>query len=163
MPKTKRGRPKKYSKQRSSIGLLEMPKVKGLKGGARNLKKATSQIKRRMPKIKGVKGGTQTLRRSVSQRVAYTKKKIGRKGGAAIMGGAAGAVLGATIGGFAGAALSEPKTRKRVGEQILKITRAARKNARQLRETAEVVSEDVKHAGGRIASTSHSMQKDVKK
>lgn len=45
------------------------------------------------------------------------KNSVGKKGGSsAMMTGAAGAVIGAAVGGVAGVALSDQRTRKKIGE-----------------------------------------------
>lgn len=72
-------------------------------------------------------------------------KKTGKKGGSTTMiSTAAGAVMGATIGGLAGAALSDTKTRRMMGEKITDLAKGATETAKRLSEESGDIDKSVK-------------------
>ncbi len=78
-----------------------------------------------------------------------TVKKLGKKGGNhMMMSTTAGLIVGATVGGIAGAVLSDEETRKIVGDRIAQFARNATETAKRFSDNAdrlkEIVEENAK-------------------
>src|SRR3712207_4882288 len=96
-------------------------------------------------KKKGRKGGAQTavmaMPDTARKAVKTIRKKGSKRGRTMMVGSTAGAVVGATIGGLTGAALSNPDTRRAIGQKVGELAKVAAEAARRFSETAGDMNE----------------------
>lgn len=122
----------------------------------RTKKSATKKAgMKKMTGRKGIKGGLQLMQKSV-KKVTKPLKKRGWKGGVSI---AIGSATGAIVGGLAGAALSDEKTRKNIGQSLTSFAKNAQHNIEALSNS----SEDIKKSTRELSNTARNVQSRMKK
>jgi gas vesicle protein len=78
---------------------------------------------------------------SVIENITEPVKNIGKKGGSSMMlGTTAGILVGATVGGIAGAVLSDEESRRTFGKRLTQLAKGASETAKRLSENSDTLS-----------------------